>query len=169
MLRGRGGLGTTPIAGGVRQEAWIDDIRRNRRWLKMVVALSFLCLAGVVAALVVSVLGYRSATNTQSSTTHLISRVIPVTPFAHYLDATDAPLAMLLENDLSSRVGHVYRVWSRSAQPHTLTIQSGGHNPTWDGTSKTATFGGAVGDGFVFEVVDKNKVVLIAVNNVVFS
>lgn len=135
----------------------------------MVVALSFLCLAGVVAALVVSVLAYQDAGNPQSATTHLISRVLPVTPFAHYLDATDAPLAMLLENDLSGRVGHVYRVWSRSAQPHTVTIQAGGHNPTWDGTSKTATFGGAIGDGFVFEVVDKNKVVLVAVNNVVFA
>ena len=76
---------------------------------------------------------------------------------------------MVLENDLGSRIGRVYRVWSRSAQPHTVRITSGALATTWDGTSTLATFGGAIGDGFVFEVISKTQTVLLSVNNVVFT
>ena len=153
----------------VRQENWLVDIQNNRRWLRIVVATVVLSLLVSVAALVLAVLAYQDAQAVQSSQVHLISRPLPSSPYAHYLAATDAPLTMTLENDLIGRVGKVFRIWSRSAQPHVVQIVVGGQNPTFDGSSKTATFGGAIGDGFTFEVIDRNKIALVSVTNVVFS
>ena len=76
---------------------------------------------------------------------------------------------MTLPNDLGHLVGIRFRVWSRTAQPHTIRIAAGGLNPTFDGTNKLATFGGAIGDGFVFEVIDRNRIVVEPVRNVVFT
>lgn len=96
------------------------------------------------------------------------SGVLPASPEPLYLDQAAAPLQMTLPSNLADRVGNVYRVWSRTDQPHTLQIAAG-TGTTWDGTNFKATLGGAKGDGLVFEVVAPNQIVVHLVRNTVFS
>lgn len=150
-------------------ENWSDDVKKNRRCIHIIVAIVVLTLLLSIIATVIAVLGWQTADTYHSPTVHLINNVIPTTPGPHYLAATAIPLAMTLPNDLSGREGHVYRIWSRSAQPHTVQIASGGQNPKFDGGTTLATFGGAIGDGFIMEIIDKNRVVVGPVTNVVFT
>lgn len=130
----------------------------------------------IVSTFIISIIAIWLASDARSVSTesrspmeHLLSREIPPSPLVHYLDSTAGPLTMTLPNDLSAYVGKVYRIRSRSAQPHVVRISTGGDNPTWDGTNTLATFGGAIGDGMVFEVVSKDRIVLDPVTNVAFS
>lgn len=152
-----------------KKENWVKDIKTNRRKLNIILALCVLALSGAVIGIIFGVLGWQEAGHSHSGQSHQINSVIPTTPQGHYLDSTAIALSMALPNDLSGYVGRVYRIWSRSAKAHIIQIASGGFNPTFDGINKVATFGGAIGDGFVFEVTDKDKIVIISVNNVVFS
>ena len=144
-------------------------VNRNYRCVSIIVAAFILCLCATVTSVVIASISIGKSDNDQSSKTYLTSGLLDQTPFSHYLDSTGTHLAMNLENDLSVRVGRIYRIWSRSAQPHTVTILNGAQTSTWDGVNKKATFGGSIGDGFVFEIIDKNKIAVISVTNVVFS
>ena len=153
----------------LKVDNYIDDIKDNQRRIHFNCALIVLCVAAAVAAVVIGVLGYNAASAANSAATIKAAGVLPASPYSVYLDSPSLPLAMILPNTLGDRVGKVYRVWSSSAQPHTIQINAGNEDPTFDGTSTLATFGGAIGDGFVYEVIAPNRIALIAVNNVVFS
>lgn len=148
---------------------YIDDIKDNQRRIHFNCALIVLSVLAAGAALGVGVYAYYAATNANSAATIKAGGVLPSSPYSVYLDSPSIPLAMILPNTLEGRVGKVYRVWSSSAQAHTIQIDAGNQDPTFDGTSTLATFGGAIGDGFVYEVIAPNRIVLISVNNVVFS
>lgn len=157
-----------------KQENPLALVFSNSRKANFSLALAFIAMGICIAAIIVASGAKSAATRDQTSQIHLMSEVILPSPHAHYLGATAIDLAMVLPNDLSDYVGKVYRVWATSAKPHKVTIASGGKNPEFCGDNvmthpKIATFGGAIGDGFVFEVVADNKVVIIAVNNVQFS
>jgi hypothetical protein len=94
------------------------------------------------------------------------SGILPVNPFVFYIAAAGTPVAMTLPNDLTPYIGNIYRVWSKTAQAHTLTIS--GLGSTFDGVATQATFGGAIGDGLIFEVIAANRIVVISSVNVVF-
>jgi hypothetical protein len=94
------------------------------------------------------------------------SGLLPTTPYVFYVDSSAIPAAMILPNNLAPYVGNVYRVWSRTSQAHTITIQ--GLGSTFNGGATTATFGGAIGDGLEFEVISANFIRVISAVNVVF-
>ena len=93
----------------------------------------------------------------------------PITssPYVFYIDASGFPAELILPNDLSDYVGKVYRVWSRTSEAHTIRIA--GFGVTFNGVGSTLTFGGAVGDGVVFEVISPAFVVIHNSRNVVIS
>ncbi len=157
-------------AANTPKENWIKDIEKNRCRLRFIVALSILCLLGSGAAIWVAVVGYNHGTFMTSTTTYRKSGPISASTSVHFLDATDGALTMTLENDFSGRVGEVYSIVARSAQMHTVTILSGGQNPTFGpGSAKIAKFGGAIGDGFVFQITSANTMFIWFVNNVDFN
>ena len=136
-------------------------------WHGATLAAAILAVIIAVVAIVLGGLAYTNVSRFTGEVSIHSSGALPDSPFPIYLNQAAAPLAMLLPIDLGNRVGNVYRVWSKTAQPHTLTIASGG--ATWDGTNRVATFGGAIGDGLVFEVIDATKVVVWTSINVAFS
>ena len=128
-------------------------------------------LVGVIAGVVGSAVGGLALNgyNNQIQPLQLyVSGVLPTTPFPIYLNSAGGPMSMTMPADLSPYIGTIYRVWSKTAQPHTIVITAG-MGATWDGSATVATFGGAIGDGIVFEVISSNRVAVISVNNVVFS
>lgn len=143
-----------------KQDVWI--------WRGAVLAAAALAvIAGVLGCILG---GIAFSTDSHFNHPHRIrvSGEIGSTPYVIHLDQATSPLAMTLPTELSSRVGNVYRIWSLTAQPHTITI-GGGTGTTWDGTNTVATFGGSAGDGFVYEIISPNKIVIWSVTNVAFS
>lgn len=136
-------------------------------WHGATLAAAILAVLISVAAIVLGALAYNNVSRFTGEVLIHSSGTLPDSPFPIYLNQAAAPLAMLLPIDLGNRVGNVYRVWSRTAQSHTVTLAAGG--PTWDGTNRVATFGGAIGDGLVFEVIDTTRVVVWTSINVAFS
>jgi hypothetical protein len=136
-------------------------------WRGAVIAAAILAVIISIVAVVLGGLAFSKVESFNSE--HLIhsSGALPDSPYPLYLNQAALPLNMELPLDLSNRVGNIYRVWSLTAQPHRLTIAASG--ATWDGTNRIATFGGAIGDGIVFEVTAPNRIVVWTVNNVVFT
>ena len=94
--------------------------------------------------------------------------IISTTPFSGHIVAT-TPITLSLPNDLLNYVGKTFTIYTRTAQPHVISIEVGTLDTTWDGTNKVATFGGAKGDGIVFHVLDRNRISVISNTNVNFS
>jgi len=144
-------------------------MRQQKQWVWRGAVIAAAILA-VLISIVGATLGGLAYTNVGRFTgEHLIhsSGPLPESPYPLYLNQAALPLNLELPIDLSNRVGNVYRVWSLTAQPHTLTIAASG--ATWDGANRVATFGGAIGDGLVFEVTAANRIVVWTVNNVIFT
>jgi hypothetical protein len=119
--------------------------------------IAILSLAFAVLGFAFGLFGYLTAQHSVSVASIMRNGVLPDTPYAQYLDAPMAPLELSLPTDLTPRIGVVYRIWARTAFPHTVRTPLG-----------VATFGGARGDGFVFEVLARDLIVVHAVNNVIF-
>ena len=135
----------------------------------MIVAFSVVGVLCAIAAIVVAVLAYNAANFPTSFVVHQSDGILSNSISSHYLESSGVPLAMTLPSDLSNYIGRKYSVWSTTSQVHTIRIASGGFDPTFGGTATLATFGGAIGDGLVFEVMAKNLIVAIQVFNVVFT
>lgn len=137
------------------------------RWKARGAIIAISVLAIIVAAVAIGLAGFAISHNNNESGPRLlyISGPLPSTPFVTYIDQAAAPLAMTIPLG-GFAAGNVYRIWSRTAQPHTLTLQGGA---TWDGVKTVATWSGAIGDGLVFEFLDSTKVGLHTVKGVVFS
>ncbi len=94
------------------------------------------------------------------------SMPMPPSPYAFYLGKdSGATIELTLSSDLSSYVGKVYRVWSLSDKPHRVISGSA----TFDGGNHIATFGGAIGDGMVFEVISGTRIAMISSTGVTLS
>jgi len=143
-----------------QQQRWI--------WHGATLAAAVLAVLISIAAAVLGGLAFTNVNYHNGETLIHTPGALPATPYPIYLNQAAAPLGMILPSTLDGRVGNVYRVWSLTAQPHTISIAAGG-GITWDGVNTVATFGGAIGDGLVFEVIAKNKVVVLSVINVAFS
>lgn len=143
--------------------------RRDHNCLEFSVATAVLGALVAVAAIIMAGFAIGYAQRDAKLQTYVASSAIVNSPFQHALDATAAPLAMVLPNDLSDYVGKTYQIYSRSNQPHTVTIAAGSLTTTYDGVNTIATFGGAIGDGFTMFVLDKNRVVILHSVNIAFS
>lgn len=143
----------------IKREQWI--------WRGAVIAAAILA---VLISVLAAVLGGLAYTNVGKFTGEVLisqSGPLPDSPFPIYINQAATAVNLELPIDLENRVGNVYRVWSRTAQPHTLRIAAMG--ATWDGANRVATFAGGIGDGLVFEVTAPNRIVVWTVNNVIFS
>lgn len=149
-------------------DAWAAKLEKTTRAAKnAIIALAVFSLVISAAAVIVGGLGYAEAYRYSGYLSIVTSRAFPTGPFVLYIDQAAIPVVLTLPNNLQDYVGHTYRVWSRTAQAHVVSIA--GTGSTFDGTATTATFGGAIGDGFVFEVIDRNRAVIVSATNVVFS
>ena len=146
-------------------------VERKKKWNLggCVCATAIVAIIVAAAALGVAIPALTSFGKFTSPRVHLASAELPPSPFVQFLAATGAPLAMTLPNDLTPYLGKTYRIFSASAQPHTVTISAGTLATTWDGVNTIATFGGAKGDGFEFTVIAKDLVTVLPPKNVGFS
>ena len=131
---------------------------------------TFACsiLAVIISAIAITVggLAYTYYGYSTSPSPIYGSGPLPSTPYAFYIRSSAVPVQIVLPADLTPFVGKVYRIWSLTAQGHTIVI-GGGFN-YFNGAANTATFGGAIGDGFEFEVISPTFVRVISDVNVVF-
>ena len=132
----------------------------------ILIAIAALSLIVSVVAVVVAVLAYQKYL---VPITLSVSQAVPSGNNAVYIDSAVNPIGLTLANDMRPYVGKVYRIWSLTAQAHTVSITTGQSVSTFTGGTRIATFGGAIGDGFVFEVISANHAVVISSTNVVFS
>ncbi len=132
----------------------------------ILIAIAALALIVSVVAVVIAVLAYQKYL---TPVTLSVSQAVPSGVNAVYIDSAASPIGLTLANDMRPYVGKVYRVWSLTAQAHTVSITTGQSVSTFTGGTRVATFGGAIGDGFVFEVISANHAVVISSTNVVFS
>lgn len=143
----------------------VDQIHVQWKFRGCTLATSVLAVLISIAAIVVGVLAYVYLQYHIAPAIIRGSGPIPSSPYVFYVDAAGAPAAMILPNDLSEYVGKVYRIFSRTSQPHTLQLSGTGN--TFDGIGSTVQFGGAIGNGLVFEVIAPNFVVVHVAKNVV--
>ncbi len=130
-----------------------------------IIALSVfgLLIAGI--ALLLAGLQYTEVYNYSTPKYVLSSQVMANSPYVFYLGGSVIPVQLTIPSDLSSYIGKTYQIWSTTAQPHTVVSTFA----SFDGSATTATFGGSIGDGFVFSVIAPNRMVITSATNVVFS
>lgn len=148
------------------QKEWDEEVKRTRccRSATFAAAVLAIILAAFGAGFGIAAYSYYGYFNNYLSIRG--SGLLPTTPYVFYVDSSAVPAAMVLPNDLSPYIGNKYRIWSRTSQAHTVTIS--GLGSTFNGAATTATFGGAVGDGFEFEVISGNFIRVTSPVNVVF-
>lgn len=131
-----------------------------------IIALSV--FAVVISLIAVLLTGLQYSAVYYYVTPKYVSTSQPMTnyPYAFYIGGANVPLNLQIPNDLTTYVGKIFRVWAIDVG-HMHTVTSG--TATFDGSSKIATLGGAIGDGFVFEVISGNRIAIISATNVVFS
>jgi hypothetical protein len=136
------------------------------RWSRnFIIATTILAAVVAISALIVGIIAITNGDNAGAQ--NIASNgVIAPTPYGKYLAATAGPLAMTWPSDLTPFVTRQYRFYSTSTQAHTIQVTGGA---TYVGGTTLATFGGAIGDGFMAEVISPTKIVVTSVNNVVFS
>lgn len=145
-----------------------DEIaRRYRSTRNILISIAAFSLLISVAFAVLAGFAYSEAYRYSTPLALYVNQQMPGSPYIFHIGGSALPVALTLPNDLTPYVGRIYRIWSVSPQVHTLTIQ--GTGTTFDGSTRVATFGGAIGDGLMFEVLQWNRIVLISVNNVAFS
>ncbi len=145
-----------------------DEIsRRYRSTRNIIISIAAFALVIAIAFAVLAGLAYGDVRNYSNPIALYVNQQMPASPFVFHVGGSALPVALTLPNDLTPYIGKIYRLWSVSPQVHTLTIQ--GTGTTFDGVNKVATWGGAIGDGVMFEVLQANRIVLISVNNVNFS
>lgn len=137
------------------------------RWSRNFIIATLLVTAGfALVAFILSIIAFVSTTD--GAQLIQANGVLSLgAPYAKYLAAQGGPLAMTWPIDLTPYVSRQFRFFSLSTQAHTIQIPVG--TAQYVGGTTLATFGGAVGDGFVAEIISPTRIVVISVNNVVFS
>lgn len=145
---------------------WGKEVKSSRCYRTATFAAVILAVivAGIAIGFGIAAYSYYGYFNSPSLISY--GGPLPVTPYVFYITASGSPAALTLPNNLANYVGNVYRIWSLTNQPHTITIQ--GMGSTFNGAATVATFGGAIGDGFVFEVISANFIRVIQAVNVIF-
>ena len=143
-------------------------IHRTRWWSNLSAGIAIFVFLAVIGCYVFGVFTLNNSRYKDTLASYTTSGEIKNTPYKIRLDGA-APLAMTLPNDLSAYVAVTYSIFAGTAQAHTITIPAGTYSTTFDGTNTIATFGGAVGDGIMIEVIGKDKIVIISNTNVAFS
>ncbi len=133
----------------------------------IVISVAAFALVIAVLSAIMTYYAYSEAYRYSQTAQIYVSSELPISPYTFRVGGSATLVELTLPNNLAPYIGKIFRIWSVSPQIHTLTIM--GTGSTFDGSSTVATFGGAIGDGFVFEVVTSNLIVVISVNNVVFS
>ena len=149
-------------------QLFIKDETKDERYLRYknnaIVALSVFAILISAVAVLLTGLQYTSVYYWTTVSYVQSSQPMTVSPFAFYIGGANIPLNLQIPNDLTNYVGKVYRVWAVDAG-HAHTVTSG--TATFDMVgSKVMTFGGAIGDGFMFEVISPNRIVIISATNV---
>lgn len=146
---------------------WAD----GRCWVPFVVSLIVVLFIGMVLALWWGGAAYFNENVAERSTEYFGSAHLDPGARLHKLSSAGSALQITLLNDLSPYKNQQHTIVSTTGQPHTIVIQSGPLGTAWDvpGTSLTATFGGAINDGFSFRVVAKDQIHVTHTTNVVFS
>ncbi len=141
--------------------------RRYRSTRNILISIAVFALIIAIPFAVLAGLAYTGTNQFTSPLAIYVAQQMPVAPYIIHIGGSSIPVALTLPNDLTPYIGKIYRIWSVSPQIHTVSIQ--GTGTTYDGVTTVATFGGAVGDGFVFEVLQANRIVLISTNGVTFT
>ena len=158
----------TAAAGGGGEDKSADEIaRRYRSTRNIIISIAAFALVISIAFAVLAGFAYGEAYRYSSPFALYVNQQMPSSPYIFHIGGSALPVALTLPNDLTPYIGRIYRIWSISPQVHTLTIQGAG--TTFDGVNTVATWGGAIGDGLMFEILQANRIVLISVNNVNFS
>lgn len=145
----------------------IERLLKERNYRNnAIIALSVLSVIIAAVALLLAGLQYNQVYYWTDPQSISHSQAMPNSPYAFYVGGSSIALNLAIPTSLTGYIGKVYRVWSIDAG-HAHTVTSG--SATFDGGSHTATFGGAIGDGFVFEVISDTRIAIISVYNVVFS
>jgi len=151
----------------------VDTLARQRNggWNMSGCVCATTIVAAIIAivAIIMGTLAFVRMSNIIYAQSYVVSGPIRPSPYTIHLDATAAPQAMTLPDDLSDWVGREYAILSGSDQPHTVTIEAGSLGTTWDGVNKVATFGGAKGDGIMFHVIAKDLITVTFTKNIVLS
>ena len=140
-----------------------DEVRSARN---IVIAVAVFSLIISVVAVVLAGIAYSYIFSPSNIS---VSQPFPTSPNPIYITSAANPITLILPNDMTPYVGNVYRVWSETAQPHTVSISAGTLTSTFTGGATLATFGGAIGEGFVFEVISSSRAVIWTVNGVTFT
>lgn len=143
----------------------LEDLRNEqRRWSYATFALAVLAILGVVVSC--GLAGYVFSIQPGSATL-TVSGVLPATPYTFLINSAANPITIQMPGNLNGYgTATSYAIWSLTTQQHVIQL---GLGATFDGTNSRATFGGAIGDGIVFQVISSSRVAVISVNNVVFS
>lgn len=143
----------------------LEELRNEtRRWNYATFALAILAVLGV--AIACGIAGYTYG-QMPASNSLVVSGLLPTTPYTFLINAAANPITLQMPGNLQDYgTATPYAIWSLTAQQHVIQL---GLGATFDGTNTRATFGGAVGDGLVFQVISATRVAVISVNNVVFS
>jgi hypothetical protein len=145
------------------------QLSKERWWRGPTCAFSIVATVASIVAVIVGGIAISKANRLHSTAIYTTtSATLTSQEENHFLDASAAPMALLLPADMTDYVGGVYRVYSRTAQAHTVTIALGGAT-YYGGSARVATFGGAIGDGFEFLVLSPTIVQVTDVRNVIFS
>ena len=142
------------------QQVWI--------WRGAILGAAIIGVLAGITGCIVGGIAISNSNNFNSYAAIVYSGPLPETPYAIYLDQAAIPLQMTLPGDLTSRVGNVYRVWSRTTQPHSIVFPTG-VGTTWNGVHTKAVWSGAIGNGLVFEVIGPNRVGVVAAVGVSFE
>ena len=144
-----------------------DKIGPPWYWVTLLFGATAVC---VVVAIIASILGYTAWSSVNKFNQPVVvytSQMLQPSPYAIYIDASGAPATLTLPAVLDGYFGNVYRIYSNTAQMHVVRISAGG--ATFDGGTRTATFGGDIRDGFEFEVTSGTIANVKSIKNVVFS
>jgi hypothetical protein len=146
---------------------WVDW----RCWLPFLIATIIIGFLLVVLALWWGGTAFFKGNPQEHSTEYFASAFMHTGARLHKLSSAGVALQLTLLNDLSTYKGETHTIVSTTNQPHTVVIQAGVINSAWDkpGASLTATFGGAINDGFTFQVINESQIYIKSNTNVAFS
>lgn len=146
-----------------------NQLGQVKWWSSCSAGTAIFAIIALAGAFILGGVALNEANNSSSLASYTSSgSTISSTPFKVRIDGA-SPLDLRLPNDLSTYVGKTFVITAGTAHAHTVTIESGSLTTTFDGSNNIATLGGAVGDGFVMEVIGKDRVVVFGNINTGFS
>ena len=161
-----------PMNGGAPSPALSGRLHaflyRTKWWSNCAAGTAIFAILLVIGSCVLGGIALSAARYKDTIASYTQSGVISSTPYKIRLDGLSA-LSMTFPNDLTPYLGATYVISAGTAQAHTVTISAGSISTTYDGVSTIATLGGAIGDGFMVEVISRDRMVILSNTNTAFS